>query len=138
MRHDVIGDRRVGWNAILGIVLICLGVAMPALAATSQVPERWAAISLVGDRMNLIYARSATGTTGSSTNPNRIEAVPTRSDVLDRLVLRAVLDTTVPGNPEIVALAVNDPALYQAQDKLFPRKGGRCLKACARRSSRKR
>src|SRR5262245_35488085 len=113
-------DRISAW---IRLVLMSAAFFATAPQATAIAQERWAAIARVGDRMNLIYARSATGTTGSNTNPNRIVAVPTQDDVLDRLVLRALVNSSLPGSPDIVPLALRDPRFYQAQEKLFEAEG---------------
>jgi hypothetical protein len=106
--------RRV-FGAVLGALLI-----LPLLPATADSKERWAALSVLGDRMNLVYARMETGTRN---NPNFVQAIPMKDDVLDRLALRAVLDATVPDAPEIVPLALRDPRYYQVQERLLEGEG---------------
>lgn len=96
--------------------LVVLAALVWASIAPVHAEERWAALSLVGDRMNLVYARMETGT---RTNPNLVQALPMKDDVLDRLALRAVMRAAIPGNPEILPLALRDPRFYQAQDRLL-------------------
>lgn len=90
------------------------------LAAPASAQERWAALSLLGDRMNLVYARMETGTRN---NPNYVQALPMKDDVLDRLVLRAVVKSSIPGKPEVLALGLRDPRFYRAQEKLLASEG---------------
>jgi hypothetical protein len=98
-----------------GLLLAACLLAVPALAQ-----ERWAALSLLGDRMNLVYARMETGTRN---NPNYVKALPMKDDVLDRLVLRAVVKASIPGKPEVLPLGLRDPRYYQAQEKLLASEG---------------
>jgi hypothetical protein len=100
--------------------IVVLAVLVCALITPAHAEERWAALSLVGDRMNLVYARMETGT---RTNPNLVQALPMKDDVLDRLALRAVMRAAIPGNPEIVPLALRDARFYQAQDRLLAPEG---------------
>lgn len=91
------------------------------LASVAQAaPERWAALSLLGDRINYVTARMQTGT---NTNPNLVKPVPMQEGVLDRLALRAVVDAKVAGLPEVILLGLRDPKYYALQDRLFAAEG---------------
>lgn len=102
------------WAAVLSLVLLAAG----ANAAHAQ--ERWAALSLLGDRMSLVYARMQTGT---NTNPNLVHPVPMKDNVLDKLALKSVAESQVAGLPEVVLLGLRDPKMYEAQDRLFAAEG---------------
>jgi hypothetical protein len=87
-----------------------------AAASSAAAQERWAALSVLGDRISVVYPR---GETGTRLNPNLIEAVKMEDDVLDRLALRAVVQAQVPGVTEIVPLALRDARFYEAQERLL-------------------
>jgi hypothetical protein len=103
-----------GRRALLGASALALAMVSTLPAATAA--ERWAALSLLGDRMTVVQARPETGT---RVNPNLVNAVPMAEDVLDRLALRAVVLAKVDGVPEIVPMALRDRRLYEAQDRLL-------------------
>src|SRR5262249_6488517 len=108
-------SKRFFWTTFAAALLV-----LPAVATQAVAQERWAVLSVIGDRMNLVYARMQTGT---RTNPNVTEPLMMKEDVLDRLALNAVLNSSVPGKPEITPLALRDPRFYQAQERLFASDG---------------
>lgn len=93
-----------------------MAVALAAGVANASAQERWAALSVLGDRISVVYPRPETGT---RVNPNLTDVVTMRDDVLDRLALRAVVRTKVPGVAQIVPLALRDARLYAAQEQLL-------------------
>jgi hypothetical protein len=101
-------------------------LVLAASAGPAQAQERWAALSLLGDRMTVVYARMQTGT---RTNPNLVHPLPMQDNVLDRLALRSVADARVDGMPEIVLLGLRDPKIYEAQERLFESDGQALLDA---------
>jgi len=103
-------------SARTGLAGIAVTVVLAVLAAAAHGEERWAALSLLGDRLSVVYARMQTGT---HANPHEVRAVPTRDDALDRLALRSLVEAPVPGVPEIVFLSLRDPRLYEAQEKFL-------------------
>lgn len=105
-------------HVLLRHVVLC--AALCAASVAHAATERWAALSLLGDRINFVTARMQTGT---NTNPNLVKAVPMQDAVLDRLALRTVMDAKVAGLPDIVALGLRDPAIYALQDRLFAPEG---------------
>lgn len=107
-------------RTFLRTILAALIVVLPAVTIQAAAQERWAVLSVIGDRMNLVYARMQTGT---RTNPNLTEPLMMKEDVLDRLALNAVLNASVPGKPEVMPLALRDPRFYQAQERLFASDG---------------
>ena len=100
-------------RAAIGAVIAVLSMGA---ASNCAAQERWAALSVVGDRISVVYPR---GETGTRLNPNLIEAVKMEDDVLDRLALKAVVQAQVPGVAEIVPLALRDPRFYEAQQRLL-------------------
>jgi hypothetical protein len=107
-------------STILSSLASALVLLLTGLAPAAAADERWAALSVIGDRMNLVYARMQTGTRN---NANLLEAVPMKDDVLDKLALKALLKVRPPTNTEIVTLVLHDPRFYQAQEKLFTSEG---------------
>jgi hypothetical protein len=119
MRQRATEISRIGRAWLAAVTLVLLWI-MSALTSSATAQERWAALSVIGDRMNLVYARMQTGT---RTNPNYVEPVLMKDDVLDRLALNALLNAAESGDPEILPLALRDPRFYQAQEKLFASDG---------------
>src|SRR5882672_62863 len=115
MRQRATEISRIGRASLVAVAPVLLWV-VAALASSAVAQERWAALSVIGDRMNLVYARMQTGT---RTNPNYVEPVLMKDDVLDRLALNALLKAAGTSDPEILPLALRDPRFYQAQEKLF-------------------
>lgn len=105
-------------HVLLRRVILCAALCTASVAHAAA--ERWAALSLLGDRINFVTARMQTGT---NTNPNLVKAVPLQDAVLDRLALRTVMDAKVAGVPDIVALGLRDAAIYALQDRLFAPEG---------------
>ncbi len=105
---------------LAGAVAAVLCATFFAASVAHAAPERWAALSLLGDRINYVTARMQTGT---NVSPNLVQPVPMQEGVLDRLALRALNDAQVAGVPEVVLLGLRDPKMYALQDKLFAAEG---------------
>ncbi len=89
-----------------------------AFAAPVGAQEKWAAVSLVGDQLTVVYPRMQTG---SNMRRNWVQMVPVPDDSLDRMALAALVRAAEQrtGSPEIVSLALRDERYFRAQSDLL-------------------
>lgn len=92
-------------------------VVSAGAAAAEAVPPRYAVLSLVGDRMTVVWFRQATA---SNLDRNEHQDVPTNDAALDNAALLAVDDAVRRLEPaaSTTLLASRDAALYRLQDQL--------------------
>ncbi|MEO8134285.1 MAG: hypothetical protein ABI831_09940 [Betaproteobacteria bacterium] len=99
------------------LLLLLLSIVL-AVSAFAAEPRRYAAMSLIGDQMELVVARMQTG---SNVPANAREVVPFPDPALDRFILRTI-DRIVAAETRgegVTMLAARDPRLYALQESLL-------------------
>lgn len=102
------------------IVLSCLLAAAPAFGADAR---KYAAMSLLGDELDIVHAQPQIG---SNIPSNKHERVALPDPTFDQMVLR-VVDQTVSKQaqgPRVVFLQARDPNLYALQERILEADSG--------------
>lgn len=98
--------------------VVVAAVALSAVAAAGAQTRRWAALSLVGDKIEIIGARPEVG---SRINQNRRRWADDAENTLDRYVLQSVERAvrTQDRSAAMVMLALPDSPLYERPERAF-------------------
>ncbi len=106
----------------LALLILSAVVASCALSSSAVAagPSRYAAMSLLGDQMELIVARMQTG---SNVPANAREIVRFPDPALDRYIVRTIdrIVTDTKQGDGVTMLAARDPRLYALQESLLDR-----------------
>ena len=91
-----------------------------ARGANAQMPPPWryAVVSLVGDKFTVVIRGQVTG---SRLNPNAQRELDVPHSLLDRTALAAAVETLRKSDPtaQPTPLLIEEPVLYEQQDRLF-------------------
>jgi len=100
--------------------LMVLGLAGLAAIPATAADQRYAVLSLIGDKVSLVWWRQATG---SNIDRNERQAVAIKDGALDKMALLAVDDALRRAHPKATPtlLAVRDPKLYALQEQMLER-----------------
>jgi len=81
-------------------------------------PWRYAVVSLIGDKFTVVIRGQ---TTGSHLNPNTQRELEVPNSLLDRTALAAAVETLRKSDPigQPTPLLIEEPVLYEQQDRLF-------------------
>ena len=92
-------------------------------AAVAAEGRKYAAMSLLGDRMEIVTAHMQTG---SLIDTNSRETVTLPDASIDRFVLRNINRIVADGNPanRVTMVVASDPSLYAAQEKMLDSDAG--------------
>jgi hypothetical protein len=99
--------------------VLALGLAGFAAAPAAQAADqRYAVLSLIGDKVSLVWWRQATG---SNIDRNERGAIVFKDGALDKIALLAVDDALRHANPNTTPtlLAARDPKLYALQAQML-------------------